>query len=203
MIGGLRRAGARAVIILHHSTKNFKQKPTKENAVRGSGDILAMVDCVWALMLDDRLYQSSQVEEVDVMGWGRDFSPSPFRFALTHKGVSSDGNMYKDGIVSVIDSTGDLGFIDKASRVRATETADQSTADRLEQLVQSDPAITVTELAKQTGQTRWAVNTTLNQHGWTKPSGRPKKGLIHTWAKKGAVTNSTGIRSLIQLLVFP
>jgi RecA-family ATPase len=40
MIDSLRARGARAIIVLHHSTKNFKEKPTKENAVRGSGDIL-------------------------------------------------------------------------------------------------------------------------------------------------------------------
>lgn len=178
MIGGLRRAGARAVIILHHSTKNFKQKPTKENAVRGSGDILAMVDCVWALMLDDRLYQSSQVEEVDVIGWGRDFSPSPFRFALTRRGVPSDGNMYKNGVVSVIDSTHDLGLIDKAARVHAAETASQDVVDTLERMVQDNSKLSSRKLAELTGRSRWVVETALSSKGWVKGQGR-----YGTWKK--------------------
>jgi hypothetical protein len=172
MIGGLRRAGARAVIILHHSTKNFKQKPTKENAVRGSGDILAMVDCVWALMLDDRLYQSSQVEEVDVIGWGRDFSPSRFRFGLTRKGVPSDGNMYKNGIISVIDSTHDLGWIDKSATAFAhSETAEQArenVAVALEKAIRDNPDISLRELSKVVGLTYWKTQSVLKGNGWAK-----------------------------------
>jgi hypothetical protein len=193
-IGNLRRAGARAVVILHHATKNFKQKPTKENAVRGSGDILAMVDCVWALMLDDRLYQSSGIEEVDVLGWGRDFSPDAFRFALTRKGTSADGNMYKNGIVSVIDSTHDLGFIDKAvakaDRVRADEETQRDVAAYIDQLIQNNPTITVLELINVSGQSRRTIDRVLRELGWTKPLGRAKKGEINQWTKLAGVARA-------------
>jgi hypothetical protein len=185
-IDGLRGRGARAVIVLHHSTKNFKQKPTKENAVRGSGDILAMVDCVWALMLDDRLCQSSNIEEVDVMGWGRDFSPVPFRFALTRRATPKDGETYRDGVVSVLDTNHDLVFVDKNSRHAAAEVADQATADYLENLVRENPTIKLKDLASKAGQTYWAVNNALRERGWTKPSGRAKKGQAHRWTKQQA-----------------
>jgi hypothetical protein len=183
-IDGLRGRGARAVIVLHHSTKNFKSKPTKENSVRGSGDILAMVDCVWALMLDDRLCQSSNVEEVDVIGWGRDFSPVPFRFALTRRATPKDGETYRDGVVSVLDTDHDLVFVEKNSRHAAAEVADQATADYLENLVRENPTITLKDLASKTGQTYWTVRNSLTERGWSKPAGRTKKGQAHLWTKQ-------------------
>jgi AAA domain len=183
-IDGLRGRGARAVIVLHHSTKNFKSKPTKENSVRGSGDILAMVDCVWALMLDDRLCQSTNIEEVDVMGWGRDFSPVPFRFALTRRATPKDGETYRDGVVSVLDTDHDLVFVEKNSRHTAAEVADQATADYLENLVRENPTITLKDLASKTGQTYWTVRNSLTERGWSKPAGRTKKGQAHLWMKQ-------------------
>lgn len=186
-IDGLRGRGARAVIVLHHSTKNFKQKPTKENAVRGSGDILAMVDCVWALMLDDRLCQSSNIEEVDVIGWGRDFAPTPLRFALTRRATPKDGDTsYRDGVVSVLDTQHDLVFVDKNSRHASAEVADRATADYLENLVRENPTITLKDLASKTGQTYWTVRNSLTERGWSKPAGRTKKSQASLWTKQVA-----------------
>lgn len=185
MIDSLRARGARAIIVLHHSTKNFKEKPTKENAVRGSGDILAMVDCVWALMLDDRLCQSTNIEEVDCMGWGRDFAPTAFRFALTRKAKQGETETYRNGVVSVLDTEHDLVFVDKAARKASAETALRQTSDYLESLVRKNPAITLKELASRTGQTYSAVQADLKACGWSKPAGRAKKGEEHVWTRSG------------------
>jgi AAA domain len=172
-IDGLRGRGARAVIVLHHSTKNFKQKPTKENAVRGSGDILAMVDCVWALMLDDRLCQNTNIEEVDVIGWGRDFAPTPFRFALTRRGALVNGNTYRNGVVSVLDTDHDLVFVDKSA---SKESIRGDVTSGIDQLIEDNPTITVKELIARSGQSRRTIDQALKELGWTKPSGRAKKG---------------------------
>ena len=55
----LRNVGARTVIGVHHSRKDLKEgEPTLEAAVRGSGDLAAMTDGVWAVIRNDRLYKN-------------------------------------------------------------------------------------------------------------------------------------------------
>src|SRR5258706_6574789 len=79
--------GSRAVIGIHHSRKDLnKAKPTKEAAVRGSGDGLAMVDAVWLVMQDEKVFLGGKgPNEIDLVGWGPDFNPGPMRLALTKK----------------------------------------------------------------------------------------------------------------------
>src|SRR5258708_27440208 len=69
--------GSRAVIGIHHSRKDLnKAKPTKEAAVRGSGDGLAMGDAVWLGMQDEKGFLGGKgPNEIDVGGWWRDFNP--------------------------------------------------------------------------------------------------------------------------------
>lgn len=171
MIGSLRTQGAPVVIVLHHATKNFKDKPTKENAVRGSGDILAMVDVVWALMIDDRLFQSG-VKEVDVIGWGRDFEAAPMRLALTRKSTGRDLSIFGPGIASIIDETGDLGWVDKEAVREAAKKAVDNLADNLEQAVNADPKASLRTLAESTGESVWAISQALEGRGWRRGKGR-------------------------------
>src|SRR5260370_42007525 len=94
--------GAKAVIAIHHSRKDLnKANPTKEAAVRGSGDGLAMVDAIWLVMQDDKLYQRGKgPNEGDVVGWGGDFNPVPLRLALTRKAEPKETKFFVPGVGS-------------------------------------------------------------------------------------------------------
>ena len=183
MINNLRRAGAKAVVILHHSVKTFKSNPTKENALRGSGDIEGMADCIWMLLKDDRL-ASSGIDEVNVIGIGKDFMPVSFRFAATRKATPTDLFVLASGVVSIIDTEHDLKWLDPEAAKIAAQQADQTVGDTLETMIKVDPTLTVTDLAEKTGETRYRVNTLLTERGWSKPAGRAKKGQTHKWVKR-------------------
>lgn len=181
--------GARAVVAIHHATKNLKQAGTSlQTILRGSSDFGALADVVIAVNRDERLYQyGTGPNEIDLISCkGRDFTPAPIRLAVT--GRAPEGTpataMWKPGLISHIDQDGDLKWIDKDSRQAAAEVTDKQTADYLESLVRETPTITLKELATRTSQTVWAVNNTLKQRGWSKPSGRAKKGQAHLWVKQ-------------------
>ena len=58
------RAGAAAVICMHHRSKDLQDKaPTLENTLRGTGDFGAMADCVWCAEYPSRKGDSSYLEE--------------------------------------------------------------------------------------------------------------------------------------------
>lgn len=169
MINNLRTCGAPVIIVLHHTTKDFKKEPTKEKAVRGTGDILAMVDAVWALMMDDRLEASTGVKEVDVIGWGRDIETHPFRLALTRKtGSKSMTTGFGPGVVSIIDETGDLGWVDQAAVKAAAVQASKDVGDALEQAVVDNPKASIRELAAAVGKGFTFVRDTLTDRGWVR-----------------------------------
>jgi hypothetical protein len=174
--------GAKAVIGLHHSRKDLnKANPTKESAVRGSGDGLAMVDVVWLVMQDERLYQRGRgPNEIDIVGWGRDFNPTPMRLALTKKAPTDTPaeKLFAPGIVSVIDSTGDLGWIDK--RIVFGQGA-ESTDQIVEQLVIDNPSISKKVLAERTALSEWDIRNTLKRLGYRREKGG-KKGASD-WIK--------------------
>jgi hypothetical protein len=173
--------GAKAVIGLHHSRKDLnKGKPTKESAVRGSGDGLAMVDVVWLVMQDERLYQrGSGPNEIDVVGWGRDFNPTPMRLALTKKapkGTPAE-KLFAPGIVSVIDSTGDLGWIER--RI-VFDIQDQD----IERLIAENPSVTIKEIIKLTNGKEWEIRKIIKRLGYHRTQGG-KKGSTK-WEKNGS-----------------
>jgi hypothetical protein len=163
--------GARAVIGIHHSRKDLnKSKPTKEAAVRGSGDGLAMVDAVWLVMQDERLFQQGKgPNEVDIVGWGRDFNPRPMRLALTKKapnGLPPLTITYAPGLVSCIDS-GDLEWVDRQIR----ETRVKEFAQQIEQLVTEFPTITLKDLTEKSERKEWEVRKALKQLGYRRGQG--------------------------------
>jgi AAA domain len=159
----LRALGAKAVIGLHHSRKDIKEgQPTLERAVRGSGDLSAMCDVVWALVRDERLYKNNNgPNEVDLIGWGRDFNAEPLRLALTKRAPSKTMIGFAPGIVSVIDETGDMGMV----------TPVPANSDELERLVQQNPNMTIRELAQETDMPYRDIQQTLRERGWTKDRG--------------------------------
>jgi hypothetical protein len=165
----LRALGARAVIGIHHSRKDLKEgEPTMEKAVRGSGDVAAMADVVWCVVRDDRLFQNNKgPNEVDVVGWGRDFNAIPMRLALTKKAPKDRVITFAPGLVSCIDEGADLMWVDRAA-VKATMK------DQLETLVQNNPVITLEKLAEAVEVSVWTVGKVLKDAGWKKPKGGAK-----------------------------
>jgi hypothetical protein len=167
--------GARAIIGIHHSRKDLdKKRPTKEAAVRGSGDGLAMVDAVWLVMQDSQLHQNDKgPNQVDIVGWGRDFSPTPIRLALTRKKTDEDQFEFAPGIVSCIDGTGDFVWVQKSVKLdsdAAVAKADQIDKD-VERLVTGNPTISRRELTEQTGYTEKRVKNALKRLGYSRKSG--------------------------------
>ena len=164
----LRHAGAVAVIGLHHATKTMREKGmTLETALRGTGDIAASADAVYGLLRDSMLYNNGLgPNEIDVACLKpRDFEPpQPFRIALTQK---SEHGLIK--FVSVIDQYGDFLVVSKSAK-------DQASGDALERLVREDPAISLKELARATGQTTWQIRKTLQARNWVKARGGTKHG---------------------------
>jgi len=111
----LRSIGAN-VLFLHHSPKATKDAAelTLENALRGTGDFGAMADFVYAFRRDEKLFaQGEGPEEIEVVCVKpRDFEPPlPFRLQLKRKAKTGETGP----IISVIDQTGDLGYIGHAA----------------------------------------------------------------------------------------
>src|SRR6267378_4121649 len=162
--------GAQAVIGIHHSRKDLnKANPTKEAAVRGSGDGLAMVDCAWLIMQDEKLFQGGKgPNEVDLIGWGRDFNPVPIRLALTKKAPKLPAGTitYAPGIVSCIES-GDFEWVDRHVR----ETRVKEFAQLVEQLVTEFPTITLKDLAAKSERKQWEVRKALKGLGYRRGQG--------------------------------
>jgi len=174
--------GARAVIGIHHSRKDLnKSNPTKEAAVRGSGDGLAMVDAVWLVMQDEKLHQRGKgPNQINVVGWGRDFNPVPMTLALTKKAPKETpaDRLFAPGIVSMIDSAGDLEWVDKRIVFgQGAESADQI----VEQLVIENPSISKKMLAERTKLSEWDIRNALKRLGYRREKGG-KKGATD-WIK--------------------
>jgi hypothetical protein len=170
--------GAKAVIGIHHSRKDLdKKRPTKEMAVRGSGDGLAMVDCVWLVMQDSQLHQGGKgPTEVEIVGWGRDFSPTPIRLALTRKKTDGDQFEFAPGIVSCINEVGDFVWVQKGLKYDTDSPAastDQIDKD-VQRLVIENPTISRKELIGQTGYTEKRVKNALKRLGYSRKSGDSK-----------------------------
>jgi AAA domain len=170
--------GAKAVIGLHHSKKDLnKSNPTKEFAVRGSGDGLAMVDVVWLLMQDEKLYQrGSGPNEIDVVGWGRDFNPTPMRLALTKKAPKDTPaeKLFAPGIVSVIDTTGNVGWIE---RKLVFDIQDQD----IGRMITDKPSVTIEDMVKTTNGKEWEIRKIIKRLGYHRTKGGKKGGT--KWEK--------------------
>ncbi len=168
--------GAKVVIGIHHSRKDLnKANPSKESAVRGSGDGLAMVDAVWLVMQDERLFKKGEgPNEVEIVGWGRDFNPTPMRLALTKnapKDVPPGVKLFAPGIVSHIDLKGDLEWVQKGLVFEQTQESAESLKQTIERLVIEDPTVTLKELIRKTSQKEWKVRKVLKQLGYNRGQG--------------------------------
>lgn len=167
---GLRQAGARSVIGLHHSTKAMRKEGISlESVLRGTGDLAACCDAVYGLLRDDFVYaKNTGPNEIEVeCAKARDYdAPIPFRIAASRR-VDSNVIGIARGIVSNIDEYGDF-------RVVSDEGSQDVIAEMLIRLVKEDGAITIGELAKATKLTPWVVRKTLTFRGWVKDRGGSK-----------------------------
>jgi AAA domain/Bifunctional DNA primase/polymerase, N-terminal len=156
----LRAAGAVLVIILHHakkSTTENRETMTLENMLRGTSDFGAMCDQAYGIRLDVHLYNRGagpmELELVNLKDRERLGGLTSIRLAATHK---------KPGIlfpVSYIDQTGNFHPVD------FRETKDR-TRETLNQLVESDPMMSVEDLCEATSLKPFRVQQTLKGLGW-------------------------------------
>jgi 5S rRNA maturation endonuclease (ribonuclease M5) len=142
---GLVAAGARAVIVLHHSTKASKgRRLTLENALRGTGDFGALCDAAYGLAVKDE--ENFIVEVVCLKP--RDFEPVP--------PFNVQGRPY-------INEIGDFGML--SDRPRPQGLAE---LDRLGAAIQGNPKITYRELVNQTGINHRFIESRAASIGWRK-----------------------------------
>jgi hypothetical protein len=156
----LRGAGAIAVFILHHSKKaatENREAMTLENMLRGTSDFGAMCDQAYGLRLDDRLYNHGdgpmEMDLVNLKDRERLGGLNTLRLAATYK---KPGTIFP---VSYIDQTGNFHSVD------FRETKDR-TRETLNQLVESDPMMSVEDLCEATSLKPFRVQQTLKGLGW-------------------------------------
>ena len=139
----LRSLGAVAVIGLHHSTKSSaKEEMTLENCLRGTGDIGALCDSVYAIRRDPSLYDDgngpNEIEVKCVKPRDIKNPPKPFRLAATYR--KQDGT-----IVSYIDESGDFEVVEAAAVLQNLESK------CLKIIAETDTTINRTDLAAELG----------------------------------------------------
>lgn len=76
-IFSLLRGGAEAVIMLHHSPKDMGDVMTLESAMRGSGDMGALLACCWGTRLQDPQHPYESASYLENLKQ-RDFESNPF-----------------------------------------------------------------------------------------------------------------------------
>jgi hypothetical protein len=174
----LLRAGALAVVCLHHSKKAQGESifMTLENVLRGTGDFGAMADCVWGLQHarkrkgnnqwdDDYLQESKNLTRVYVECVKPRDLPAADPFIV-------QGRPY-------IDDTGNLVVIASDAQVGETmdtETVSETAADQAEKLVRENPKISKNQLAKATGISRNRVEGVLAEKSITWKQASPTSG---------------------------
>jgi hypothetical protein len=163
----LRAAGAIAVIILHHAKKSTTEKRetmTLENMLRGTSDFGAMCDQAYGLRVDEHLYNRGagpmEIELVNLKDRERLGGLTSVRLAASYK---------KPGAIfptSFIDQTGNFRPVDfKETKARDAQT--------LNQLIETNPMMSVTELSDATGIKIYTVRETLRRFGWHVAKGGP------------------------------
>jgi hypothetical protein len=158
----LRAAGAVSVIGLHHATKaTANEEITLENALRGTGDIAALCDSVYAIKRDELLFDSGNgpteiavkcVKDRDIKN-----PPKPFRIAARYK--KEDGTL-----ASYIDETGDFHVVETAAVIAELET-------KFIKIINSDKTISRGDLAKDLGLSEYALRNLAKKLGWKRASG--------------------------------
>jgi hypothetical protein len=161
-VSTLRALGAVSVIGLHHSTKaSADQEMTLENVLRGTGDIGAMADAVWAIRRDKTIYDNGNgpIELTVQCVKARDFeAPKPFKIAASYKKAD-------DTIASYIDEDGDFHVIEVA-------TVMQSQDDAFIKAINEEPTISREDLAEDLSTTVRKIRTQSRRLGYERGNGR-------------------------------
>jgi hypothetical protein len=179
----LRALGAIAVIGLHHSTKaSAEQEMTLENVLRGTGDIGAMADAVYALRRDRLTYNNgagpNEIEVRCVKPRDMKNPPQPFRIAATRKNEAGE-------IVSYIDEQQDF-YVIEAADIIASENQNFINA------VITEPQISREDLAKVLGVSSRQIRTISKRLEFVKTVGR-----FGSWQHKSqTVMNSPNVVNL-------
>ena len=169
----LRAAGARGIFGMHHATKaSAEQGITLQNGLRGTGDLGAMCDCVYALKRNEVLYDDGngplQISVICLKP--RDFEPPlPFTIAATKK--SDDGET-----ISFIDTTGDFALIDVVEVL-------QDLNERFVKAVSEDPTVSLSELAELLGVKKRRVQYVADRLHYKKRRGK--------WAARTVIDTSS------------
>jgi hypothetical protein len=171
----LRAAGAVAVVGLHHSTKSSANEDmTLENCLRGTGDIAALCDSVYAIRRDRVLYDDGNgPNEIDVKCVKpRDIKnpPKPFRIAATY--LNAEGKS-----VSYIDESQDFHIVESF-------VVQQELEVEFLKIIHSDSTISRQELAAELGIPERAVRKLAKKLGWSRPA--VKNGEWHIMTMKEA-----------------
>lgn len=158
----LRAAGAVSVIGLHHATKAFAEgEITLEACLRGTGDIAALCDSVYALRRDRAVFDNGNgPEELDVVCVkDRDIRnpPKPFRIAARY--IKADGSR-----ASYIDEIGDFHLIESAAVLQDLESK------FIKIVAETDPTINREDLAGELGITQHALRKLAKKLGWSRPA---------------------------------
>jgi hypothetical protein len=147
-----------------------------------------MADAIWLVMQDVKLYQKGNgPNEIDLVGWGRDFTPVPMRLALTGKApkdLPPTVVTFAPGIVSYVDTEHDLKWVNRVNKEEVQEEIREDLKTLVERLVVQDPSITKPKLVEETGSSEWEVRHALKELGYQRGPGG-KKGATQ-WTKQKA-----------------
>jgi hypothetical protein len=153
------RAGAPAVICMHHRSKDLKDSaPTLQNTLRGTGDFGAMADCVWCVEHSTKKRSPDYEEESKKLTRltltcvkPRDMEPAdPFMI---------QGRPH-------IDQKGDFAMLDRRDAVEEPISKDGD--EKVVELVRASPKIGIIALRKATGFGEARVLRILTDRGWGK-----------------------------------
>jgi AAA domain/Bifunctional DNA primase/polymerase, N-terminal len=167
-ITALRALGAVSVIGLHHSTKaSAETEMTLQNVLRGTSDLGAMCDSVYALRRDRQTYDNgagpNEIEVQCVKARDIKNPPQPFKIAATYKNEVGE-------IVSHIDESGDFQTVELAAVIAAQDQYFVTT-------VMEDPQISREDLAKLLGTTQYHIRIRAKKLGFFRTSGRYGKWI--------------------------
>jgi hypothetical protein len=144
---------------------------TLENMLRGTSDFGAMCDQAYGLRVDEHLYNRGagpmEIEVVNLKDRERLGGLTSVRLAASYK---------RPGAICptwYIDETGNFRTVD----FKETKTRDQMT---LNQLVETNPMMSVAELAEATGIEAYTIREMLKRFGWHVAKGG---SVGHSWHK--------------------
>ncbi len=148
-IFSLIKAGAAAVVAVHHSPKTAKkQDASLENTLRGSGDFGAMSDSVYSLKVMDKNTLRIEVENVKA----RDFEPVD-KFEILGRPHIND--------------TGDFMIVQNIEEPKFAKQ-EREKNERFVKAITENPTASFTQVAEILGVTKSSAQRIARRTGWSK-----------------------------------